>query len=265
MIQFLKLGGSLLTDKSTEKKVRHRRLARLAAEIAEGIKRTPETHWVLGHGSGSFGHHTAARFGTQKGVRTTEEWAGFVEVWRDARELNQIVIHALTKVGIPVIHFPASAFIISNDRTPEFCYSDSIRHAITHKLVPLVAGDVIFDREIGGTIFSTEEIFAAIGEKITPDKILLCGLDEGVYADFPRNKQLIQSLNSNEITKLNTHGSQNVDVTGGMRTKVDSMAKFTEKHPQTTVQIFSGIRKGALLNVMLGEHLGTVIQGKERQ
>lgn len=260
MINFLKLGGSLITDKSKEKRVHRRRLDRLAKEAAAAITANPETKWVLGHGSGSFGHFTAAKYQTQRGVISALDWKGFVQVWRDARELNQIVTDALLQAGIPVIHFPASAFLTTRTRLVKTVYADPLIHALSKGLVPLVAGDVIFDHEIGGTIFSTEEILAALSEDITPTRVLLCGLDRGVFADFPKNRQLIPVLRAGSVAFDRIQGSNGVDVTGGMLTKVQLMMDMVQRHPETTVQIFDGIKKDNLLNVMLGSEIGTVIR-----
>src|SRR5512146_1620840 len=92
---FLKLGGSLITDKDTPRAPRLDILARLAGEIAEARRQRPRMQIVLGHGSGSFGHVPARKYGTRQGVRTPEEWLGFAEVWKEARALNQIVVDAL--------------------------------------------------------------------------------------------------------------------------------------------------------------------------
>ncbi|MFN2221590.1 MAG: hypothetical protein ACK2UH_03495, partial [Candidatus Promineifilaceae bacterium] len=72
-VVFLKLGGSLLTDKTAVEALRVDVLRRLAAEIKEAFERHGDLKLVLGHGSGSFGHVAAARFDTRSGVRTTEE------------------------------------------------------------------------------------------------------------------------------------------------------------------------------------------------
>ncbi|MCA9937430.1 MAG: hypothetical protein KC418_02225, partial [Anaerolineales bacterium] len=92
---FLKLGGSLLTDKTGVEVVRADVLARLAVEIAAARQARPGLRLVLGHGSGSFGHVAAARYGTRQGVHTAAEWHGFADVARAAAALNHLVILAL--------------------------------------------------------------------------------------------------------------------------------------------------------------------------
>ncbi|MFN2297565.1 MAG: uridylate kinase, partial [Anaerolineales bacterium] len=73
---FLKLGGSLITEKGRARTARPDVLRRLADEIAQARNASPDLQIVLGHGSGSFGHTVAQQFGTAGGVRTAEEWRG---------------------------------------------------------------------------------------------------------------------------------------------------------------------------------------------
>jgi len=83
-LQFLKLGGSLITEKDRPHTARLQVIRRLASEIARARRDDPALRLVLGHGSGSFGHVPAQKYGTRGGVRTPEEWGGFVQVWREA-------------------------------------------------------------------------------------------------------------------------------------------------------------------------------------
>lgn len=72
MLTFVKLGGSLITDKRGEQAYRAEVMARTAAEIAQAY--ATERPLLIGHGSGSFGHVAAQKYGTAQGVRTPEEW-----------------------------------------------------------------------------------------------------------------------------------------------------------------------------------------------
>jgi len=91
MLLFLKLGGSLITDKATPRALRAETLARLMDEIASA-RANHDVRLVLGHGSGSFGHVEGKRYGTRDGVRSEEGWRGFAEVQAAAALLNRHVI-----------------------------------------------------------------------------------------------------------------------------------------------------------------------------
>ena len=52
-----------------------------------------------------------------------------------------------------------------------------------------------------------------------------------------------------------------VDVTGGMKSKVEEMLSLVEQIPNLDVQIFSGEEAGNVKRALIGELLGTLIVG----
>ena len=56
MLVFLKLGGSLITDKRVENSFRESVAARVAAEVNSALQQDETLQLLIGHGSGSFGH-----------------------------------------------------------------------------------------------------------------------------------------------------------------------------------------------------------------
>lgn len=258
---FLKLGGSLITDKDRPHTARRRLIRRLAEEIRLALSEKPEIRLLLGHGSGSFGHVPAARHGTRNGVKTREEWLGFVEVWREARALNQIVIEECQCAGLPVIAFPPSATHISDNRQGSNAGIPMIESALLAGLIPLVNGDVVFDRKTGGSILSTEEVFYFLTTALSPDRVLLAGYEKGVYRDFGRRTDVIGAITPESYKMESTVAgeSASVDVTGGMQKKVNLMVQLASLHPGLCVQIFSGRKPGVLQKVILGERIGTRI------
>lgn len=261
MISFLKLGGSLITDKDNPRTARMVTIHRLAAEIREAQKAVPMERFIVGHGSGSFGHVPARQFNTRHGVRTPSDWEGFVEVWRQARNLNQIIVEAFSQAGIPAIAFPPSAIMTAVGGAPASVQVEPLKSALQAGLTPIVGGDVIFDSQIGGTIFSTEDVFMTLAPSIPPDRILLCGKDAGVCEDYPECTRIVPKITPASFHQLHTtvNGSSSIDVTGGMREKVELMLKLVDRFPRTQVMIFSGMEPGNLYEVLTGAIHGTVI------
>jgi len=258
---FLKLGGSLITDKSKPHTVRHETLRRLSTEIQRSYQSQTDLQLVISHGSGSFGHVPADKYQTIQGVSTLSQWQGFVEVWREAHELNEIVIGALSAVGLPVIGFPPSASVITENRRTISWDLAPLRFAIQKGLIPVINGDVIFDIQLGGTILSTEELFSSMSNEISPNRILLAGIEGGVYKDFPKCDQLIEHItpkNYKEYASL-IRGSAATDVTGGMLEKVGDMVTLVGKIPGVEVMIFSGEEDGNVFNAINGQPIGTRI------
>lgn len=261
---FLKLGGSLITEKTTPHTHRPEVLARMAQEIAAAREQDPGLRLVVGHGSGSFGHVPAQKYATRQGVRSPLDWYGFTEVWREAHTLNQLVIEALETEGIPVLAFPPSACILADGGQVSGWDLKPFHSALEAGLVPLVNGDVAFDSRLGGTILSTEAVFRFLAHELQPERILLVGIEEGVWADYPVREHLIQEITPANLPQLAgvLRGSQAVDVTGGMFAKVQEMLELVQEIPGLEVQIFSGNEPGLVLHALLGVKAGTRIYRK---
>ncbi len=259
---FLKLGGSLITDKYLASTPRLEIIDRLAHEINAVFTSQPDLRLIIGHGSGSFGHVAANRYGTRQGVNTQAEWKGFAEVWRQAHHLNQIVIESLVNTGLPVVAFPPSAGVITEDGQVKKWDTTALEACLQHNLIPVVNGDVVIDTRRGGTIVSTEEIFAHLATRLKPKRILLAGIERGVWVDFPDCTKLIDVIDLGNFTEMSTklQGSAAIDVTGGMYQKVSSMFDLARSLPGLEINIFSGIEPGSLQKTMLGSRPGTVIQ-----
>lgn len=259
---FMKLGGSLITHKDRPRSARIDVIERLAGEIVQAKQALPALRLVLGHGSGSFGHVPARRYRTREGVYSDQEWSGFLEVWREASALNSIVVDVLSRAGLPVLAFPPSAGVIgAGGRLIEWNL-EPLNCALGEGLIPLVFGDVAFDRQIGGTIFSTEDLFVYLAPHLKPERILLVGQERGVWTDYPQRTKLIESLTTENLADLKSGigASAATDVTGGMYTKVTRSLDICKQVPGLTVSIFSGEQHGAVQQALGGKHLGTLIK-----
>ncbi len=257
----LKLGGSLITDKTRPRTPRRDVMMRLAEEIRAALDGDKNLRVVLGHGSGSFGHVPAKKYGTRQGVDTAEGWHGFAEVWYEARGLNSIVLDALHQTGLPAVSFPPSGAVTARRGSVTHWNLSPLRAALGAGLFPVVFGDVVFDETLGGTILSTEDIFTHLAKELHPKHILLTGLDAGVWADYPHCEQIIPKITAHSWASVAPAlgGSAATDVTGGMAGKVESMLMLAAKYPGLEISIFSGAQPGNLQTALQGQRLGTRI------
>jgi isopentenyl phosphate kinase len=262
-LAFLKLGGSLITDKSRPRTPRLDTIKRLAEEISAALAEEPSLRLILGHGAGSFGHVSAREHGTRAGVRTPEEWRGFAQVWWDASTLNHLVMGALNAAGLPAIALPPSASVIASDGRVASWDLYPLRAALREGLLPVVHGDVIFDLQRGGTILSTEDLFAHLAREIHPSRILLAGIEIGVWADYPQCTRLVSEITPRNISEIapSLRGSIATDVTGGMESKVYHSLELVKANPGLEVSIFSGEEMGIVKGALLGSQEGTLISG----
>jgi len=255
-VVFLKLGGSLITDKTRAYTARRDVLARLAIEVRQALDAAPHLRLLVGHGSGSFGHWAAKPYGTRQGVQTLAQWSGYAEVAAAAARLNRIVADALLEAGILVLSVQPSASARCHDYALEYLDTCPIHAALAQGLVPLVYGDVALDDVHGGTIISTEDIFLFLADELQPARILLLGETPGV---FNLDGAVISRITPGDLPTLQEGlaGSAGVDVTGGMADKVKHMAELVQRHPETCVHILSGTEPGLLTRVLLNADTST--------
>lgn len=264
-IVLLKLGGSLITDKNRPRTLRSKTLARLAQEIASAVDQQPSLRLVLGHGAGSFAHVSAKQHGTRQGVRTAQEWIGFFEVWWDAAVLNRLVVEALKEAGLPAIALPPSAAVIAKDGMVERWDLGPLEAALNAGLLPVIHGDVMFDSFRGGTILSTEDLFSHLALNLHPGRMLLAGMERGVWQDYPDKTRVIPKITPKNAEQLlpTITGSAATDVTGGMQDKVEQCLVLSQSLPGMQILIFSGDEPGTLLEVLFGSSHGTWITNSD--
>jgi len=272
---FLKLGGSLITDKTQPYTPRLDVMDDIALQIKTALQTHPSLRLILGHGAGSFGHVPASEYHTRDGLppkatplthRERDEtegnyWMGFAEVWYQASALNRFVMKALHKADVHAMSLsPASSVIASNGQVSVW-ETTPIRMALSAGIVPVIQGDVVFDEVRGGTILSTEDLFAHLVLALHPERVLLSGLEAAVWEDFPARTKKIEKITptSFEEVSAGVGKAAGADVTGGMESKVKQMLRLADENPGLTVQIFSGDEPGNIVRALTGELLGTVI------
>jgi isopentenyl phosphate kinase len=194
-------------------------------------------------------------------VKTPEEWKGFAEVWFQASALNRFVMEALNSAEIPSVAFAPAASVFAEDGKITSWDLNPLKKALAARLVPVVYGDVVFDDIRGGTILSTEDLFAHLASELRPQRILLAGLEAGVWESFPERTRKLDHISPENFAKnkLGVGTALGADVTGGMESKVSQMVDLVRIMPEITVQIFSGEESGYLLKAMKGENVGTTI------
>jgi isopentenyl phosphate kinase len=240
---FLKLGGSLITDKRRFETARASVIERVAQEIQRAREARPDMRLILGHGSGSFGHFYADRFKVHKGH--LEDWRGYAETGAAAQRLNRLVTDALLKAGTPVVSVQPSASARCHSGELVELALDPITTLLEHGAVPLVYGDVALDVAQGCTILSTEQIFVYLARALRPERIIMAGEVPGVYSGDPQRDtivRLIPAITSHNFQQVEEMLSTSfgVDVTGGMQQKVRLLFDLVTELPNLQVRIVTG-------------------------
>jgi isopentenyl phosphate kinase len=254
-IILVKLGGSVITDKNVSYFAREDVIKRLAEEL-----KNAKTALVIAHGSGSFGHVSAAKYGGAKGYKST---LGLAKVALDALEINRIVMRNLVAKGLPAISFKPMSMITAKNGEMKNNFFEPIILALKQELIPVVYGDGILDETWKSTIFSGETSLGKIalylkskGYKIA--KIIEVGETDGVYDD---KKNTIFNISSKSWPKIKKFifNSNRADVTGGMKHKIEEALKISQIGTETL--IINGNIKNELARALSGKPTkGTVIR-----
>ena len=159
---------------------------------------------------------------------------------------------------MPLLSFPPSASLLASGKQIVSWDIQPLQKALAAGLISVVYGDVVFDEELGGTIFSTEELFFHLASRLRPSRVLLAGKEVAVFADYPANQAPVRNLDKNAPLEDFLKKSESQDVTGGMRSKVAEMQALC-RQTGARVEIFAANHPGELLSALNGLHSGTII------
>jgi isopentenyl phosphate kinase len=259
----IKLGGSVITDKSKPFCAKEKVIQRLANEILTAQKKF-KGNLLITHGSGSFGHTVASKYKTHKGLINKKSLEGAVLTSEAAIEINRIVMGNLVKSGLKVKTFAPASFIFAENNNPSKTFSEPIVQALLTGLNPVIYGDVVTDKKMGFCIFSAEKVIGTLIKGLNKyfgiEKIIFCTDTDGVYDS---RGITIPRITQKNITKYEKEigGSKSADITGGMLHKVKQSLELGSKYGVETL-IINGKRKGYLTDAIVGGKVqGTTILG----
>jgi isopentenyl phosphate kinase len=254
---FIKLGGSVITDKTREEAPDLAMIGRLAREVRAALDADQDLRVILGHGSGSFGHVYARRYGIHGGLAPDADWRGFALTAGAALRLNRFVVDAMLEAGVPALALQPSATLMAKRGQLTRWDTANLALALQRGLVPVVHGDVAFDAAQGSAIISTEQLLVhlAATPELRPGRIVLVG-EAGVFTADPRldpGAGRISRIDTRNVDAVlaGAGGSHGVDVTGGMRSKVELMWGLVRAAPGLTVQLV-GPEPGLVARALLG-------------
>jgi isopentenyl phosphate kinase len=255
---FLKLGGSAITDKTREATPKPDVIRDAARAIQSALKENPDLQILLGHGSGSFGHFTAKKFGfaDRDGSRPDHEfWRAYAETGASAQRLNRLVTDIFLEQQVPVVSMQPSASARTRDGELYALAVANIRTALAHNLIPLIYGDVAFDDTLDMAITSTDALFAYLAPVLNPARIIYVTAVSGIYTSDPLKNpdaHLIREITPATFEEIRAHVGEahGVDVTGGMLDKLARSVALVQSFPNIEILIVAA-RPEMILNSLL--------------
>jgi isopentenyl phosphate kinase len=244
----VKLGGSVITDKSKYRTFRPETVHRLAQEMAASGQRL-----IVVHGAGSYGHVIAKKYDLQLGRKKPGQEKGVAQVSWDVRELDTLVLKALVEEGMDAVSLvPGSCTMLSNGELTSVDV-DKFRRFFHMGVTPVTFGDVALDdrREFG--ICSGDQMMAALAQEFRPERAVFVTDVDGVFSCDPHLDQgakLIQEIDRSTLQTL-PRSQRCDDVTGSIFAKIEYMLGIASHTGECL--IINGNVPGRLLAALRGE------------
>ncbi|MFB6189960.1 MAG: isopentenyl phosphate kinase [Candidatus Nanohaloarchaea archaeon] len=233
MTTVLKIGGSVLTDKSSEKTID----LRCFNDALETVSRHHED-LVLVHGAGSFGHPQADRIGLGEGTDESVH-----EVYEAVMELNSKVVQKLEENGVET--FPVHPSSCSYRGNGFKMMTEQIEKALKNGFTPVMHGDcVVTDNGLG--VVSGDTVAARLSRELDAERLGMCASTavkdgDGGTVEEVRRMDDFPSLENGDR-----------DVTGGIPRKVERLLESGEIGrifgPDSLKKFLDGGEPGTLVN-----------------
>ena len=259
ILKIVKLGGSVISDKSKPFSFRTKVVQRIAYEIREYLKAFPQCSLIMVHGGGSFGHPLVKEYNLQKGLADEKSLEGASLTNNAMRELCMKISKILIKAGLHVFPLQTSALFMREYGT-KFIGAKIVKETISKGFIPLLHGDLILDSATGVSVLSGDEIIVHLASTFKPLETLFIVDVDGIYVNIDGKRKWLHKITLRELDNLISYMEpiEGYDVTGGMLYKlsqVRELLKICEK-----VKIVNGLRKRNVFHAFAGDVFkGTII------
>ncbi len=265
IVNLIKLGGSIITNKDVPMSLRKGVLIDLIKQIARARAEKPEELLVIGHGQGSFAHMPATQYHTMDGFVNDESRLGMAIVQDSAAQLNRHVVYECIRQEMPAVTLAPSNILITDKRKPAKFFLDMLEGYLAKGMVPITGGDVLLDLGQGCTIWSTEEVLAFFAREFKAHDYMVKKIVH--ITEVPG----VLDVDGNVIPRItpeNWPGYQSAigrtkgfDVTGGMLLKVQESVDLLKNGVES--YILSGLQKDNVYKALADkEWVGTRVCAK---
>ncbi|MDR0957211.1 MAG: hypothetical protein LBM09_01385 [Candidatus Nomurabacteria bacterium] len=249
---FIKIGGSLLTDKSVPYQLNSDFIAKLGKLLPRKLPK--DTDFIIGTGGGSFGHYEATRYKLNKPIKTSRQILGAAVTHLSVQKLQQIVAQKFLDAGKPIFTMSPSSFCeVKNGKI--IARTEIIESAFKNGFIPLVHGDGAFDDQKKVRIISTESVGLAILQSLKKKysqmtAIFLTNVD-GIIKDG----EVMSSINRAEFCDFKAVASKSFDVTNGIYEKIEMGLQSTNLGIKTIIA--NGNTGDVVKKILRGDKIGT--------
>ncbi|MFX1587720.1 MAG: type 2 isopentenyl-diphosphate Delta-isomerase [Promethearchaeota archaeon] len=253
-IYLLKLGGSLITDKSKPLSLREDVINSTIEQIIGGNKKI-----VLIHGGGSFGHPIAKKYQLSEGLNTSikNQVFGLSKTHEMMNQLNTIIINKFLKKNYPVLSISPST--IFTKRAQQFVLNsiDPIEISLRLGVLPILYGDIILEKDGSFSIISGDDIILELCKTLKNFevvKVIFAIEKDGIYVKDGNNIEFASEINFDELKSIELAELEHkIDVTGGIGRKFEIIKQIAKLN--IPVQVINGLKKNFILKSLKNQKI----------
>ena len=254
----LKLGGSLLTDKTTPYKYHKELLPVIANEIHDCITSSLIKKIVIIHGVGSFGHPPVINYNLHKGYKDPKQLNHLSETQYDVNKLRALISEELLKANIPVNLMHASSFAIGDKGKISRYNFDSLKGFLSLGMVPLIGGDMMYDTSMGFSVCGGDQLAVLLTRELHASYLIFATDVDGVFSSDPKLDSeaiLLREIKIDRVEQLlQKMSEEHKDATGRMRGKLLSLLSLKDLiNTGLDISIISMQKEGNLKQTLEGK------------
>ncbi|MFA5986320.1 MAG: isopentenyl phosphate kinase [Parcubacteria group bacterium] len=260
-ISIIKIGGSIITDKSSHKLIVHRELLHdIAKELHQYLLKKPRTELIIIHGAGGPGHHIAHQHGLADGtLHDPVKIRAVCDTRLVNQKLNTEICEILLQNDIPVIPAHTGTLITQKNKEIVSCDLSILQSILGSNCIPVLYGEMVHDAVLEYSVCSGDTSAAYLAQHLPVEKIFFATDVDGIFDRDPHKfpeAQLIPNISLHDIyndTSLSIERSHNTDVTGGLRGKLSVFQSFADHaHTLKEIIIFNGTDPKKYHDVLTG-------------
>ncbi len=246
-LTILKLGGSVITDKSKQNQIDSKTIQRIAKEVLTVIS---FINLLLVHGGGSFGHPIANKYQIHKGWQSPSQRIGFSETRRAMMTLNKAIVDTFLAEEIPVVSVQPSACTLTDSGRIAHMDLEPTRNLLKFDFIPVFYGDAVMDLTQGIAILSGDQIVNYLAKELSVKRVIFATNVDGL---LDSDKKLIPEINLNTFENLLSLAKESVasDVTGGMFGKLKEIEPLMREGVDAI--IINATKPGIIEEVLKGK------------
>ena len=258
----IKLGGSVITDKSKKSSFKSEIMDNLSQEIKKANKKC-----IIIHGAGSFGHILAKKYDLNQGYVNNYQFKGFSETMQMVQILNSHVLKSLNLNGNQAVSIAPHNILKLNNHNIDKKNFEIFSDFLKKNFMPVTFGDIVLDEKLVFSICSGDLLVFELAKYFKPEKVIFVIDEDGLYTSNPKlNKkaELLKNTNRIEIKKLSTNLNNHADVTKGMEGKISIINKIAKLGIDTI--LLNGNKYERLYDALIeNKIIGTIVQGDNNE